>query len=156
MFCALRPVLARGGWPGLGAILLLCRLGNVLGAHNGGRMAATLVLVAVGAIGLAWGGAMPCETLRIRGLAGAAVLLLAGFERAAPPLLRRVGQYLGDHTYGLYLWHVSVQMAIMLVLLPHRDPAELAQSGWFLAAFMLGTIALARVASVLVKHPMRE
>ena len=48
------------------------------------------------------------------------MLLLAGAERAAHPLLRRAVQWLEDNTYGLYLWHVPMQMAIMLVLLPNR------------------------------------
>lgn len=56
------------------------------------------------------------------------MLLLAGAERAAHPLLRRAVQWLEDNTYGLYLWHVPMQMAIMLVLLPNRGSAELAQS----------------------------
>ena len=182
VFWALRPVLERVGWPGLSAIILLCLLGNVLGAYTRvpmcgfyffqgvalarlheqlgergrGRLVAGLVLIALGVVGFGWGGAMQREALGIPGLAGATVLLLAGAERAAPPLLRRAGQWLGDNTYGLYLWHVPVQMAIMLALLPHRDPAGLAQSGWFLAAFVLGTAALARVTFVLFERPMRE
>lgn len=106
---ALRPMLAGVGWPELGAILLWCPLGNLLGAwtrvsmcgfyflqrtavarlldqldaRNGWRMAAALVLVALGAIRLAWGGAILRESLGIQRLAGAAVLLLAFFERAA-------------------------------------------------------------------------
>ena len=55
------------------------------------------------------------------------MLLLAGAERAAHPLLRRAVQWLEDNTYGLYLWHVPMQRAIMLVLLPNRGSAELAQ-----------------------------
>ena len=182
VFWALRPVLERVGWPGLAAIILLCLLGNVLGTYtrvpmcgfyffqgvalarlheqldgrDGARFIAILGLLALGAAGLAWGGAMPREALGIPGLAGAVVLLLAGAERAAPPLLRRAGQWLGDNTYGLYLWHVPVQMLILLALLPSRDPAALAQSGWLLAAFVLGTMALARTTFVLFERPMRE
>ena len=182
VFWLLRPVLERVGWIGLSAIILLCLLGNVVGAYTrvpmcgfyffegvalarlhgqlgtrvGGRLAAGLALIALGGAGLAWGGAMPREALGIPGLAGAAVLLLAGAERAAPPLLRRAGQWLGDNTYGLYLWHVPVQMAVILALLPYFDPAELAQNGWFLAAFVLGTTALARASFVLFERPMRE
>ena len=182
VFWALRPVLERVGWPGLATIILLCLLGNVLGAYTRvpmcgfyffqgvalarlheqldgrakSRLFAGLVLLALGAAGLAWGGAMPREALGIPGLAGAIVLLLAGAERVAPPLLRRAGQWLGDNTYGLYLWHVPVQMLILLALLPSRDPASFAQSGWFLAAFVLGTTALARTTFVLFERPMRQ
>ena len=182
VFWLLRPVLERVGWIGLSAIILLCLLGNIVGAYTrvpmcgfyffqgvalarlhgqlgtrvGGRLGAGLVLFALGAAGLAWRGAMPREALGIPGLAGAAVLLLAGAERAAPPLLRRVGQWLGDNTYGLYLWHVPVQMTLILALLPFVDPAELAQNSWFLAAFVLGTTALARASFVLFERPTRE
>ena len=182
VFWLLRPMLARAGWLGLGAIILLFLLGNVVGTYtrvpmcgfyffqgvalarlheqlgerSGARLMAGLALFALGAAGIAWGGAMPREVLGIPGLAGATLLLLAGAERSAPPLLRRIGQWLGDNTYGLYLWHVPVQMAIMLVLLPHRNPGDLAQSGWFLAAFVLGTMALARTTFVLFERPMRE
>ena len=181
-FCMLRPVLERVGWPGLLAIVLLCLFGNVLGAWTRvpmcgfyffqgvalarlhgqfgerlkPRMGAVFVLVVLGVAGLAWGGAMPREALGIPGMTAAAILLLARAERSAPPLLRRAGQWLGDNTYGLYLWHVPVQMAVLLLLLPDRNPAELAQSGWFLAAFLLGTTALARVTFVLFERPARE
>ena len=182
VFWSIRPVLERVGWTGLGAIILLCLLGNVAGAYTrvpmcgfyffqgvalarlharlgtrlSGRVIAGVALVAIGAGGLAWGGAMPREALGIPGLAGAAVLLLAGAERAAPPLLRRAAQWLGDNTYGIYLWHVPVQIALMLALLPRFDLAQAAQSGWFLAAFVLGTTALARVSFLLFERPMRE
>ena len=182
VFWVLRPVLERVGWPGLVAIILLCLLGNVLGAWTRvpmcgfyffqgvalarmhkqfgervkPRLIAIVVLLALGAAGLVWDGAMPREALGIPGLAAAAVLFLAGAERAAPPLLRRAGQWLGDNTYGLYLWHVPVQMAVLLLLFRHGDPAELAQNGWFLAAYLLGTTALARVTFVLFERPMRE
>ncbi len=182
VFWSLRPVLERVGWPGLTAIILLCLLGNVLGAWTrvpmcgfyffqgvavarlhaqlgerpARRIFAALVLAAFGGIGLAWGGALPREALGIPGLAAAAVLLLAGAEQAAPPLLRRAGQWLGDNTYGLYLWHVPVQMAAVLAIIPFGDPAVLAQSGWFLTVFVLGTLALARASFVLFERPMRE
>jgi peptidoglycan/LPS O-acetylase OafA/YrhL len=182
VFWLLRPVLERVGWPGLAAIILLCLLGNVLGAWTRvpmcgfyffqgvalarlherfgerirPRLIAVLVLIALGIVGLTWGGAMPLEALGIPGLAAATILLLAGAERAAPPLLRSAGQWLGDNTYGLYLWHVPVQMAALLLLLPYYDPAKLAHSGWFLAAFLFGTTALARATFVLFERPMRE
>ena len=182
VFWMLRPLLERMGWLGLGAIILLFLLGNVVGTYSRvpmcgfyffqgvalarlheqlgersrARYLVCLALFALGAAGIAWGGALPREVLGIPGLAGATLLLLAGAERAAPPLLRRAGQWLGDNTYGLYLWHVPVQIAILLVLLPHRYPGDLAQSGWFLAAFVLGTMALARATFVLFERPMRE
>ena len=182
VFWMLRPVLKRVGWPGLAAIILLCLMGNVLGAwtrvpmcgfyffqgvalarlhdqfgeRTGRRLFAAALLIALGCAGLTWGGALPREALGIPGLAAAAILLLAGAERAAPQLLRRSGQWLGDNTYGLYLWHVPVQMALVLLLVPQVDPAALAQSGWFLAFFLLGTTALARMSFVLFERPMRE
>lgn len=182
LFWALRPILQRIGWAGLAAIILLCLLGNVLGAWTrvpmcgfyffqgvalarlhgqlgerlGPRLAAAAGLIAISVFGFAWGGAMPREAMGIPGLVGAAVLLLAGAESAAPRLLRRAGQWLGDNTYGLYLWHVPVQMLIMLALLPLGEPAALAHNGWFLAAFLLGTTALARVSFVWFERPMRD
>lgn len=182
VFWSMRSVLERVSWIGMSAIILLCLLGNIVGAYSrvpmcgfyffqgvalaklheqlgvriSGRLVAGLALIVIGTAGLAWGGAMPREALGIPGLAGAAVLLLAGAERAAPLPLRRAGQWLGDNTYGLYLWHVPVQMALMLALLPYFDPAELAQNGWFLAAFVLGTTALSRASFLLFERPIRE
>ena len=182
VFWALRPMLERVGWTGLLAIILLFLLGNVLGAWTrvplcgfyffqgvalarlhgqlgdraGPRVVAIIALIGLGVLGLLLGGAMPREALGMPGLTTALILLLASAERSAPPLLRRAGEWLGDSTYGLYLWHIPVQMAVVLLLLPNRDPAELARSGWFLAAFLLGSTMLARVSFVLFELPMRE
>ena len=182
LFWSLRSVLQKIGWAGLVAIILLCLLGNVLGAwtrvpmcgfyffqgvalarlhgqlgeRRWVRMAAAAGMTAVGLAGFAWGGAMPREALGIPGLVAAALLVLAGAESAAPPMLRRAGQWLGDNTYGLYLWHIPVQLLVMLALLPLGDPAALARNGWFLTAFVLGTTALARASFVWFERPMRE
>jgi peptidoglycan/LPS O-acetylase OafA/YrhL len=182
VFWALRPLIERVGWIGLVAVILLFLLGNVLSAWTlvpmcgfyffvgvalarlhrelGDRLAPRLIaaglLAALGIVGLMMGGGFTGGALGIPGLSAATILLLAWAESRAPAMLRRAAQWLGDNTYGLYLWHVPVQLALILLLLPHHNPAVLAQNGWFLVSFLVGTTALARFTFVTFERPLRE
>jgi peptidoglycan/LPS O-acetylase OafA/YrhL len=60
------------------------------------------------------------------------------------------------HSIGYPQSGRSSAAADYAALLPHIDPTELAQNGWFLAAFVLGTTALARTSFVLFERPLRE
>jgi len=110
----------------------------------------------VGLSGFATEGEWGLRYLAIPGLGGAIFLLLAGWEDRAPAPLRRACEWLGENTYGIYLWHVPLQLVLLLILMPGIDPAEIAQNWWFLAGFLLLAIAMARVSFVVFERPARD
>lgn len=71
---------------------------------------------------------------------------------------RFVGQHLrgmtwiGDNTYSLYLWHVPVQIGLILVI---GDKAVFATPG-FLIAWLAGMMVLARASFLLIEKPLRQ
>jgi len=114
-----------------------------------------LSLLAVGCLGIAIGGSGGREYLVIPGFAGAAILLLAARERHASAALRRACTWLGENTYGIYLWHFPIQLAVLLVLLPSANVADLAGEWWFLAGFVAAVICVARISYTWFERPMR-
>lgn len=169
-----------GGWI---AVVALCLMGNLLsevsripncafyfftGAallrlhgwlerrDSGIRHTVCVVLVVLGWVALMQGSGLAREAVAIPALSGAALLFLAAAEHSAPPALCRASSWLGDCTYGIYLWHVPMQLALMLVILPDANPAEFAAQGWVLAVWLLAVIAVARLSFIWFERPLRE
>ena len=103
-------------------------------------------------IGSNWG----LRYLVIPGLGGALFLVLAETEVLARPGLRRICEWLGENTYGIYLWHVPLQLTLLLILKPQLDPSEVAQNWWFLLGFVILTVMLARVSFAIFERPARD
>lgn len=182
LFWILRDPLRRMGAAGLAAVIGLCLLANVfgtvsriptcafyffcgtaqlrlhawLGRREGLRVALLAGAAIVGAAGLSAGGAFAREVIALPFLAGAAILALAAIEHRADTRLRAAAQWLGDCTYGIYLWHVPLQLALMVLLLPTYSPAALAAQGWFLPLWIVFMVGWARLSFVWVERPARE
>lgn len=124
---------------------------------KGWRLALLVVaLAAAGAGAIAEWGWWGWGLFGITGLFGALFLGLATVELRAPAWLRNACEWLGENTYGVYLWHFPIQLTIILILLPGIAPQTVAQNGWFLALFVGLVIAVARVSFVHVERPMRD
>ena len=115
-----------------------------------------LALVGLGIAGAFQGSDWSWRFLGIPGFFGAAFLLLAQYENYAPRLLRAVCKWLGETTYGAYLWHVPLQLVILLVLLPGPELHRLTASPWFLVAYLGAVIAIARISYVHFERPVRD
>ena len=125
--------------------------------NRGWRLAVpVLLLVGVGTYGFLVGNDWSRRILMLPGLFGALFLLLAAVEPFASQRLRDMCEWLGENTYGIYLWHVPVQLCLLLVLLPDRNPAVLAQNWWFLPLFVALVIAIARASYVWFERPARD
>ncbi|MDP3906995.1 acyltransferase [Novosphingobium sp.] len=183
LFWVLREPLRKFGAGGLIAVIALCLLGNLFSSvsripncafyffvgtalfrlhewlhlRNGaGRSLICAVLTLAGLAALREGSGLAREVVAIPALTGAALLMLAAVENAAPRGLRRASSWLGDCTYGIYLWHVPMQLALMLVILPHGNPAEFTAQGWVLAAWLGAVILAARLSFIWFERPLRE
>lgn len=115
----LRPALA---WVGLGVVVVSCFWLSASHAFPG-------AIAAVPVLG--------------------AALFLAGDDRTAGPLVSHpVVQWLGDHSYGIYLWHWPPIVAAPWLLghsarWPHK------------VAILLGTLVLAKLTKRFVEDPIR-
>ncbi len=89
-------------------------------------------------------------------LFAAIVMLLTAVDRwSSHRLARRLG-WLGDSTYGIYLWHIPVQLALLLgVRLAGLGSGVVMADGFFL--LYVGTVlAIARLSFTHIEKPMRR
>lgn len=120
------------------------------------RAGIALALLVIGWAALEQGGGFTREVVAIPAWSAVALLVLASAEGGAPRWLSRASGWLGDCTYGIYLWHVPTQLALMLVILPGANPAAFTAQGWVLAVWLLAVVSVARVSFVWFERPMRE
>jgi peptidoglycan/LPS O-acetylase OafA/YrhL len=73
------------------------------------------------------------------------------FRRAA-----RSVRWIGDNTYGVYLWHIPVQLSIFLLVGDIPTVGRFAYSSAFLAGFLLVVILIARASFVWFEAPARR
>lgn len=135
---------------------LLCRL-HQSSMGRGWCLAIVITLLAIGGVlgTLMWGdwGWRVCG---IAGIFGALFLLLAEWQPRAPRWLDRSCEWLGENTYGIYLWHFPIQLTLMLCLMPFVRMREIAQEGWFLALYLGVALAVARISYIWFERPMRD
>lgn len=137
-----------------GCTLSILREGRLGKGWLLGALVALLAAAGLGAT-LYWG-ATGWRMFGITGMFGALFLLLAEWQNRAPAWLDRSCEWLGENTYGVYLWHFPIQLTMMLVLMPAIRTQDIAQNGWFLALFFILAVAMARVSYVWFERPMRD
>lgn len=134
-----------------------CALARALEPERRALLGIGAVLLAGGALGFALLPAQAWQLLVALPLAsGGAMLLALAAEPWLSPGVRRVCAVIGDNTYGMYLWHVPIVLALFVLLAGSHDMMRLASSGWFLALFLGLTIVLARLGYVGFERPWRE
>ena len=88
-------------------------------------------------------------------LAAAADVLVQGRSVEMSAFLMRF-QGLSNLTYGMYLLHVPLQIVVILILEAYDIPRQIVLEHWFLLAFILAVMGLARVVYVGFEDPMRR
>jgi len=64
-------------------------------------------------------------------------------------------RWVGDSTYGIYLWHIPIQI-VALVALEKFDPARsVIRQPWWLFGFLVIVVTVARVSFLYFERPMR-
>lgn len=131
----------------------LCRLRTLWEADR----RAFGVVLALGAVGLlatlaAVARALPMQG-RIYVLSAIVIAALGAIELRRPVTARAVG-WLGDTSYGVYLWHVPVQLAAFLGARALGLPLPgLAATPWFLLGYMAATLAVAALGHRAIEMP---
>jgi peptidoglycan/LPS O-acetylase OafA/YrhL len=87
---------------------------------------------------------------------GALVLLSVRAEPMFGQRFRAAAQWLGDCSYGIYLWHMPLQLALILTLSRFTSVSQLAAQGWFMALYLLAVISLARISYIVLERPARD
>ena len=83
-------------------------------------------------------------------------LLLAGFEYSA--VSKALGQVrcLGDCTYGIYLWHVPIQLLLLLVLDGVVGSRAVVSHPAFLLCYLILVLIVARLSFIYIERPARS
>lgn len=98
------------------------------------------------------------------GLQGVGVLLLfagvtlicAAVERGSAGQWARRIPWVAENTYGVYLWHIPVQLVLLLGMSAFGISREIALRPWFLAIFVGLVVCLARLSFVTIERPARD
>jgi peptidoglycan/LPS O-acetylase OafA/YrhL len=136
-----------------------CALHSFHRSFHGDRtvvLFAAAMLGAIGVLGFAMGSNGAVRYAGIPGLFGAIMLLLAEFDDLARGRVKAACTIVGDNTYGMYLWHVPVQMVFILTIAPLTPLPALAQHSWFLVVYVAIVAILARVSFLFFERPMRD
>ena len=88
----------------------------------------------------------------------AIALLLAGCGIEALPLQRHAKrvQWIGDSTYGIYLWHIPTQIVALIFISLDETRRAYIHEWWFLIGFLVTVLVLARLSFVYIERPARE
>lgn len=66
------------------------------------------------------------------------------------------GQKLGDASYGIYLWHIPIQLTIVLIIDSIGIPRDIARQPWFLIFFVSLAIAAGFISHKLFERPAQK
>lgn len=117
-------------------------------------LSAAAALAVVGAGLVRWGprnpdaGAVPCLVLAL-------LLICCALESSSVASIAKRIRWIGDSTYGIYLWHVPFQVVALIVFSQIDGARSVITQGWFLAFFLASVVGLARLSFLLFEHPIR-
>lgn len=111
------------------------------------------VMAIVGTAGLAVD--LPV-VIHVSALAGGMILTLAALETLRVPGWVKHVQWIGNCTYGTYLWHIPIQISLLLLLPFLGLEKSSAESPWFLAIFLGLVVSLAMCSYVWFELPMQR
>jgi peptidoglycan/LPS O-acetylase OafA/YrhL len=87
---------------------------------------------------------------------GGVLLIFCAIEAAERGHHFRAIRWIGDNTYGTYLWHIPIQIATLIILDRFVGSRAVALQGWFFMAFLAVTVFVARLSFLWVECPARE
>lgn len=114
-----------------------------------------VLLILLGLVSLFSGIPGSTQFAGLPGLFGGTILALSLTEAAPRSWLGRSCAALGDWSYGIYLWHFPIQLALIVLLAPWMELAVLARHEGFLACYLLLVIIVAGLSFRHFEQPWR-
>ena len=84
------------------------------------------------------------------------ILIACAIEAAGWARGSRWTLWISDNSYGVYLWHIPVQLVLLLVLDGGLDNRAAATSVWFLVLFVGLVVGIARLSYLTFERPAQE
>lgn len=142
------PIAACGAYFFLGCAIFVFHRTQSITTQFAAAFAAMIMFAALLALG--------AQGLAILFLFSALTLASAGLEDFSPSRFAANIPWLADNTYGVYLWHIPVQLGLLLILSALGVSRAVAFSPWFLILFLVVVFVLARMSFLIVEKPMRN
>lgn len=86
----------------------------------------------------------------------AALFLICGLEALSVGDHIHRARWIGDSTYGVYLWHIPIQIVVLTYFSQYPEARSAVQQPWFLLAFLAAVMVVARVSFLVVEQPARK
>lgn len=83
-------------------------------------------------------------------------LIVAALEETQASGWSARARWLGDSTYGIYLWHIPIQLAVLLLLKSLDIGREIAFSPWFFLGYIALILIVARASFLWIEDPARR
>jgi len=116
-------------------------------------LAGAMIAIGIAALVIAAPGLT--QFVGLPGLFGGAILALSLTDLPEDGWPHTIAARLGDWSYGIYLWHFPVQLALIVVLVPKFDLSALASKGWFLGLYLSLVLLVAHFSFRHLEHPWR-
>lgn len=83
-------------------------------------------------------------------------LLACGVEAAGWVRSSQWTELIANNTYGVYLWHIPIQLALLMLLDGVVGDRSVVTTAWFLALYLVLVIAIARLSYLNIEHPASQ
>lgn len=121
-----------------------------------------LLLVLLGTVGFLTGAFLCLLQGSTSGLVGlpalllSLVILISGLDQSPLSKFAKPAQWVGDNTYGVYLWHIPIQIGLLLMIDTLALDRAIVSTPLFFFSFILMVVVVARISFLRIERPLRN